>query len=291
MMPADTEYLLYRAADVLSFSLPRPFAYWVGDRVSDMFYRRDRRGREAVKSNLSRIMAWKHVRAGDEMLDRMTRETFEAFGLYLVDFFRYRRMTAAKVDRMVNIEHPEYIDRIAASGRGVVVATAHVGNWELAGAVVVLRGVPLNVVALSHPNRRMDRFFRHRREQRGFRVIPLEKAATGCLAALRRRECLALLMDRDYRGNGREYTFFGRPARFPVGAATLAARTNSMLFSGFLIRQAHNSFLLKTWEPIEANRSMDVDDLQRILCARLEETIAEHPTQWFMFEKFWEWAK
>jgi KDO2-lipid IV(A) lauroyltransferase len=287
----DTEYMLYRAADLLSFSLPRPFAYWVGNRVSGVFYRRDMRGREAVKSNLARIMAWKGVRAGDEMLDRMTRGTFAAFGLYLVDFFRYRHMTAARVDRMVNIEHPEYIDQVAASGRGVVVVTAHLGNWELGGAVVALRGLPLNVVALSHPNRRMDRLFRHRREQRGFRVIPLNMAPVGCLAALRRRECLALLMDRDYSGNGREYTFFGRPARFPVGAATLAVRTDSVVFTGFLIRQAHNSFLLKTWPAIEAGRGMGVDELQRTLCARLEQTVADYPTQWFMFEKFWERGK
>jgi KDO2-lipid IV(A) lauroyltransferase len=283
----DLEYLQYRVADVLSFALPRQFAYWIGLRVSGMFYRRDRRGREAVKANLAHIMASKGVRPGDETLDRMTRRTFEAFGLYLVDFFRYRHMTAERVDRMVTIEHPEYLDQLRDCGRGLVLVTAHLGNWELGGVVLVARGIPLNAVAMSHPNRRTDRLFRHRREQRGFRVICLDRAVPGCLAALARREGVALLMDRDYSGTGRNFPFFGKAAHFPVGAATLAIRTESVLFTAFLMRQTDDSFLLKTWPPIEAKRSMQVDELQATLCARLEETVAAYPTQWFMFEKFW----
>jgi KDO2-lipid IV(A) lauroyltransferase len=222
------------------------------------------------------------------MLDRMTRQTFENFGLYLVDFFRYRHMTAARVDRMVTIEHPEYLDQLSGCGRGMVIVTAHLGNWELAGAVLAVRGVRLNAVALSHPNRRTDRLFRHRREQRGFKVIPLDQAIPGCLAALGRKEGVALLMDRDYSGTGKDFTFFGRPARFAVGAATLAVRTESVVFTGFLMRQSDDSFVLKIWPPIAANRSMPVQELQATLCARLEQTVAEYPTQWFMFEKFWE---
>ena len=48
----DREYLHYRAADILSQVLPRRFAYWIGLRVADGHYRRDVRGREAVKANL-----------------------------------------------------------------------------------------------------------------------------------------------------------------------------------------------------------------------------------------------
>lgn len=287
----DTEYLQYRGADILSFVLPRSFAYWLGLRISQRFYRRDLRGREAVKANLAHIMAWKGTRIGDERLDRMTQQTFENFGMYLVDFFRYRRMTPARVDRMVTIEHPENLDTIRDTNGGVVVITGHIGNWELAGAVLVVRGMTMNVVALNHPSRRIDRLFRHRREQRGFHVIPLEQAVPGSLRALGRREAVALLMDRDYSGRGRNFEFFGRPAQFPVGAATLAVRTGSLAFAGFLMRQPDDSFLLKTWPAIETRRDMNVDEVQGVLCRRLEETVAEYPTQWFMFERFWNGAR
>jgi len=286
----DREYLQYLAAGVLSSALPRPFAYWIGLRASDVIYRRDERGRNAVRSNLRQILAYKGLKAGDAVLDMMARQTFRAFGKYLVDFFRYKTLTPGRVDRMVVSEHAEYVEEVKRHDRGAILVTAHLGNWEFGGAILVSMGCPMNVVFLPQRNVRTDRLFRRRREQRGFKVIPLEKAVSGCLGALARREFVALLIDRDYSRNGERVMFCGRPARFPRGAATLSLRTGCPILQGYLLRQPDETFLMKWLTPLYPDGQKDAGALQAVLCANLEREVCEHPTQWFMFEPFWEGA-
>jgi lauroyl/myristoyl acyltransferase len=284
----DREYLQYLLAGLLSSALPRPFAYWIGRRSADVIYRRDDKGRKAVKANLAQILSFKGLQAGDAVLEMMAVETFRSFGKYLVDFFRYTSLTRGKVDRMVVSEHAEHVEAVQSKGKGAILVTAHVGNWEFGGALLASMGHPMNVVVLPHSNVRTDRLFRRQREQRGFKVIPLEHAVGGCLRALARREFVALLMDRDYTRNGERTVFCGRPARFPRGAATFAVRTGCPILEGYLLRQPDETFLMKWLPPLYPEEWGSVHEVQMALCSHLERVVCDYPTQWFMFEPFWE---
>jgi lauroyl/myristoyl acyltransferase len=284
----DREYLQYLAAGVLSSALPRPFAYWIGRRAADVIHRRDAKGRKAVKANLKQILSFKGLQAGDAVLDMMVVETFRSFGKYVVDFFRYKSLTPGKIERMVVTEHSDYVDAVRKEGRGAIFVTGHVGNWEFGGAMLCAMGCPMNVVVLPQPNARTDRLFRRQRERRGFSVIPMEHAVAGCLRALARREFVALLIDRDYGHNGERVTFCGRPARFPRGAATFAVRTGCPILQGYLLRQPDETFLMKWAPPLRPREWGSVHEVQTALCAHLERVVCEYPTQWFMFEPFWE---
>jgi len=283
----NSEYLLYRAGDLLSQFLPRPFAYWVGLRTADYFYRRDHRGRRAVMSNLQHILEFRGVHASGETLERMARQTFQNFGKYLVDFFRFTRMSKAQVDRMISIEHKEYISQCARGEHGVLAVTAHFGSWEMAAIVMTALGYSINVVVLEQSNRKINDLFQRRREMRGMKVIPLGRAARGTLEALRRREFVALLADRDYSHHRHLVDFFGRPARLPRGPATLCVKTGAVIMPAFLLRQPGDTFLLRVHKPLDAGGKVDVAGVQAQLCRILEEEIGENPTQWYMFEEFW----
>lgn len=281
------QYLQYRAADVLSKALPRPFAYWIGLRVADALYRRDERGRKAVMANLDHILKFKGVRASEETLERMARQTFRHFGKYVVDFFRFTHLTKGQVDRMISIQHPEHIDEAVAAGKGVLAVTAHFGSWEMAGLVMSALGHPVNVVVLEHTDQRINRLFQSRRERRGFKVIPLGKAARGTVRALRNKEIIAMLADRDYSGKARAAMFFGAPARFPRGPAELCVRMGASVMPAFLIRQPDDSFLFRVHEPIVPGDGVTDAEIQGRICAVLQEEISGNPTQWYMFEEFW----
>ncbi|MDD4873246.1 MAG: lysophospholipid acyltransferase family protein [Kiritimatiellae bacterium] len=282
----NSEYVKYRAVDFLSQILPRPFAYWVGLRMADWFYQHDNRGRHAVMSNLRHILEYKGVHPSEETLERLSQQTFRNFGKYVVDFFRFTQMSRRQVDRVVSIEHQEYISDAAVLGRGVLTVTAHFGSWEIGGLVISALGYPLNVVTLQQTDRRINDLFQSRRKMRGLKVIPLGSAAIGTIKALKKGEFVALLADRDYSQHRDLVQFFGKTARFPRGPATLCIKTGAVLLPGFLLRQPDDTFLLRMHKPIEAeNRS--ISDIQAMICRILEKEIGENPTQWYIFEEFW----
>jgi len=283
----DREYILYRTADFLSHVLPRRFAYWIGLRVADRFYRRDAYGRSAVISNLRHILEFKGVRPSEETLEKLARRTFQYFGKYLVDFFRFTRMSRAEVDRIVSIEHPEYIDQARALGRGGLAVSAHLGSSEIAGAVVVALGLPLNAVVLPESDQKINALFQSRREGRGLKVIPLGHAARGTLKALKNKEWAALLADRDYSARNDLVHFFGAPARLPRGPVALCVKTGAPILPTFLLRQDDDTFLLRFHSPIIPHGSSSFLDIQGQICKILEQEIGERPSQWFMFEEFW----
>jgi len=283
----NTAYMQFLTADFVSRVLPRRFAYWVGLRVADEFYCRDARGRAAVKSNLRHVLDFRGLKASDETLERMARTVFQNFGKHLVDFFGSRRLSRREVDRMVSLEHSEHLEQARALGQGVIVVTAHLGNWELGGAVLGALGCPLNAVILPERDRRIRALFRARRESRLQRVIPLGKAARGVLEALARKEFVALLADRDYSARDDRVEFFGRPARMPRGPAAISARTGCPVLPGFLLRQKDDTFLLRFRPLIVPAGYSSEREIRLQICRGLEEEIGGRPEQWFMFEDFW----
>ena len=283
----DSEYLQYKAADFLSRTLPRRFAYWIAVRVGDLFYCRDARGRRAVKVNIRRILEFKKMHASEETLERMARETFRNFGKCVVDFFRFGELSEETAARVVDLEHREYLDKARSIGRGVLVVTAHFGSWEIGGAVIAALGHPINVVVLPQKNRKTNALFQIRRERRGEKVIQLGRAARDTIKALRNGELVAVLADRDYGDRGMVVNFMGAEASMPRGPATLCVKTGAPVLPGFLLRRADDTFVLRFHPPIVPGQGISVGDVQSRLCAVLEREILLDPSQWFMFEEFW----
>lgn len=280
-------YASYRLAAFLSRQLPEPLAYWVGLRVADLFFLVQRAGRVGVASNLRRIYAWRGLHPSRRTIVGMTRKTYQFFGKYLVDFFRCERMTQYDVERRVSIEHPEFLAEAFARGRGVIVVTAHFGNWELGGAVLAALGYPVSAVVLPQRQGRLENLLRRQREQRGLQVIPLGASAFASLRALRRGGVVALLADRDFTRHHARMSFFGAPADLPVGPAWLAVRTGALVVPAFLSRSEDDSFLLRLHPAIDPeSEGAQVSIMQRIVDA-LQDEIAERPSQWFVFRDFW----
>ena len=284
----DTEGYLYRAADFVSQVLPHRFAYWCGLRVADAFWHWDRRGREAVISNLRHIHAFRGLAVSEDVVEREARRTFHYFGKYLVDFFRFTRMSMHDVKRTVSTEHVERIEQAVGMGRGVLVVTAHLGNWEIGGAALAAMGYPVNGIFMPTRSKKTNALFQRRREARGLKVFPLGEAARESLKALRRKEFVGLLGDRDYSGGGARVPLFGVPTRLPSGPARLCLKTGAPILMGFLLRRDDDTFLMRIYPPITAEEYGSISEIQGAICDVLEQAIGEDPCQWFMFDEFWQ---
>ena len=280
-------YGFYRLVAAFVRALPLQGAYWLLLRICDLMYFCNRRGRAAVRANIAVIFAHQGIHPSHRILDGYARKTFQYFGKYLADFIRFRKLTPAGIRETVSIQGLEHLEAIRTSKRGAILLTAHFGNWELGGAFIASMDIPISAVVRPVPSPALERIFHFFREQRGMKVIPLATAGIGVLKALKRGEAVALVGDRDFTGNGHPHAFFGREASLPRGAAWFARRTGVPIYMGFVTRAADDSFILRMLPPIDPALVPSEDDIQALIVARMEDTIARDPCQWFIFDSFW----
>ncbi|MDD5679330.1 MAG: lysophospholipid acyltransferase family protein [Kiritimatiellae bacterium] len=280
-------YTCYRMAQIVSRTLPRRFAYWLGLRIADHFYASDHDGRRAIMSNFRQILTMQGITASDKTLEQMARKNFQYFGKYLVDFFKFARFTPTVIRRLVSLEHIEYLEQAEALGRGIIFITAHLGNWELGGAILAAMGRRIHAVFLPHRENKINTLFQKHRSQRGLQCIPLGHAARGVMEALKHNECVAMLADRDFTAHHHPILFFGKPAHLSSGPARIAVKTQAPLVPTFLLRQPDDTFLLRLYPPIVPNPGTTVAELEEQIRDVLEQEIGRNPLQWFMFDDFW----
>jgi len=238
-------------------------------------------------TNLATILRARNVNASEETLAQMARKTFQLFGKYLVDFFKFSRMTAAEVKKLVSIEHLDYLEQGRALGKGVLLITAHIGNWELGGAILAALGYRVNVVFLPQRLEKINKLFEKQRKQRGMQLIPIGQAARGVLQAFQRKECVGMLADRDFTAHRNPIAFFGKPALLSSGPPRMALHTKAPIVPLFVLRQNDDTFLLRFYPPILVSDRSTLSDIETQISAIMEKEIAQNPTQWFIFENFW----
>jgi lauroyl/myristoyl acyltransferase len=280
-------YILYRIGQFIALTLPLKLAYFVAIVVSGIHYIFADKDRAAVKGNLKVIFPEKSDKEIRGIRLRMSRN----FAKYLVDFFRFEKLDKGYIKKNIRIENIENFNQALDKGKGVVVLTAHLGNWELGGIVVALKGYPLWVVALPHKHKQVNDFFNNQRESKGIKVIPVGKAVRRCLDALKENHLIALAGDRDFTEKGRVLNFFGKPAIFPVGPAAFCIKTGSPIVPGFMLRNKDDSFTLTIEKPLEFTPTGDKEKDLRALMERyiiiFEDYIRRYPDQWYMFRRFW----
>jgi KDO2-lipid IV(A) lauroyltransferase len=272
----------------MSHYFPAPLAYWVGLRVADICFSLSKRDRESVVANLRQVFEGRGVTPSQLALEGMSRKTFQYFGKYLVDFFRYKKLTTADIERIVSVEHREYLDEVRQCGRGVLVVTGHFGNWELGGAVLSGLGCDINAVVMPQRVRKVNDLLQQWRQARGMRVIPVGNAAAGIMRRLKKNEMVAMLADRDFSGRNDRIDFFGTPARMPIGPAWFSVRCKVPILPTYVFRLEDDTFLMRFHKPIYPEQEgNDVDVVRKKIVASLEREVGERPCQWFIFEDFW----
>jgi phosphatidylinositol dimannoside acyltransferase len=283
-------YYGYVAASALIRWLPERSVYWIAGVLGAIAARRSKR-RPVVEANLARITGSPR---DSERVQDLVDESFRSYARYWLETFRLVRE-----DRDFFLERfkgygAENIDEALKLGKGVIVAVGHLGNWDAAGAWVGARGNKLVTVAEVLRPRRMFDFFRDHRARLGMTIVPAEKGATDKLAqAVEDGAVVAILADRDLKGQGPEVTFFGERVTFPAGAASVRFKTGAPLLVGgvFATRfedgrygwEAHISPPLDV--PAERSDEAMVEVTQTIATA-LEQFVAQRPEEWHVMQPF-----
>jgi len=285
------KYLVYKLGQFVVRRLSLQNAYRSAVFLSDLHYYMSFRDRRAVKNNLAVILP-----EGSD-LDQAAREVFRNFGKYLVDFFRMAsEIDSAWIQERVKLENVDRIRDALAKGRGAIVMTAHLGNWELGSVLLGCLGYPLMAIALPHKERPVNELFNQQRQFRGVSVIPTHHAVRRSLAALHENKIVAVVADRAFSASGEVLDFFGKKMLFPKGPAILAAKMQTPIIPTFLVRDENDDFRLIVEEPIyppavdpsagEVSRDVVIKILKDC-AAVIEKKVRAYPRQWLMFRKFW----
>jgi len=281
------DYFLYRFGQWLAMSVPLKIGYKIAVFFSDVHSLFAKKDRDTVTANLKAILP----ELSDSEIARIRVRVFRNFAKYLVDFFRFEIIDKDYIKKYVHIKDIHYYDEALKEGKGAVVLTAHLGNWELGGAVISLLGYPFWAVALPHKDKRINDFFNHQRESKNLHVIPLGHAVRTCLKLLKDNKFVALVGDRDFSEKGSVVKFFNKQALLPEGPAAFALQTGAPIIPGFMLRNKDDSFTLQFEKPVEFNPSGDKEKDTFELISRyaviLEKYIRKYPDQWFMFRRFW----
>lgn len=216
--------------------------------------------------------------------------------MYLVDFFRFSRLSQESLRDWVKLEGVEHMQEALRAGKGAIGLTAHLGNFEMAGAVLALLGFPVHAVVLTHRNPRVNAFFDRQRAKAGVAAVPLQGMdrrtffETG-LSVLRSNRILALVADRDFTNHGLTLPLFGETLQVPTGPAAFSLRTEAPIVPGFLVREQDGRYRFVLEKPIfppaGANRQEAVRQLSQSCLEVMARYIRQYPTQWYLFHAFW----
>ena len=282
-------YSLYVAGYWACVLLPRGFCYGVARRLADLYSSRSLADREAVRRNLTVVLE-------REPSSHEVSEVFRHFAMYLVDFFRFSRLTPEKVRRWIRVEGVEHMEEALKAGKGAIGLSAHLGNFELAAAVLALMGFPVYAAVFVHQNPHVDAFFSRQRARVGVHAIRVRSKNQrnlfeASLAALQKNGILALVGDRDFFGNGLELPFFGKRVRIPRGPAAFSLRTGAPIVPGFLVREKDGTYRFMLEKPIHApenlSREEGVRQMTQQCVEAMSRVIRKYPTQWYLFQEFW----
>lgn len=219
--------------------------------------------------------------------ERIADGVFASIGRLLVALARFPRLDRDNIHDWIRYEGFEHFEQGLRRGKGVLFATAHLGNWELSAFAHGLMAAPMHVVVRPLDNPMLDGLITRLRTLGGNRIIAKKDFARGILRALARKEAVGILIDQNTSlEEGAFVDFFGVPACANLGFAKIAARSQATVIPGFALwLEAEGRYVLRFCPPVEMTGEAvtDTQRLQKIV----EEVIRQYPDQWLWIHRRW----
>lgn len=278
--------LAYRLANIL----PRSCCQALAGHIGRASYSLSQKPGKALRQNLRPVTG-----ASGRELDGLCRENFANFLKMLADYFYCANRSEKRVPKLLDEWRGyENITAALARGKGVIVVTGHLGNWELGGILLALKNLPMTVVTLEEPSGELTRWRDSYRRRLGIKTIKVgaEKFSfVEMIQTLRRNEIVAMLVDRPYAGTGTGVRFFGRETEFSTAPALLWQHTDAAVLPAFVLQNKKGRYLSFAEPAIPMERLDDAREAlakntQRVATA-FESIIREHPEQWFNYVPVW----
>jgi KDO2-lipid IV(A) lauroyltransferase len=227
--------------------------------------------------------------AEDASIKRITRRMIFNYGQYMIDFFLMPQLPPDRLRAFFSeFLNEDVLARALAAGKGAILISPHLGNWEFGSLVLRARDYPLGVVALPHNTPLTNALVNRMRSDKGVRVFEMGESplsAIEIIRYLRGNGIVAMVGDRDFLGRGRPVRYFGKEVLFPAGPVVLAMTSGAALIPAFVLRRNDGRYFGVLEDPIplvtDGGRNEAISENLHRTARVFEAYVRRYPDQWY----------
>lgn len=288
-------YYTLRLLEMTLRRLPSVLGIFLINVFADIAHLFSKQSRSTIELNL-------HHTLGDsvdpKLLRQSSRETHRNNLLNYYDLVRVPHVTVKEIEERVEFDGVEYFEEAHSYGKGVLLASAHIGNLDLVLQSLLGMGLDVTILAERLVPPKLHDYVMSLRMAHGltYEVVDF-RGLKAAFRTLEQGEYVGIACDRAIQGKGIVTDFLGEPALMPVGAAELALRTGATILPLFVIRTGRDRYKVFVEPPIRVTKGDANPDRVRELTDQIvniiERYVKEYPTQWMSFQNVWEpenWA-
>lgn len=282
-------YYFYRLAGLLAPRIPRRLGYAAAALAAWIWYHFGSGQRAMIQANVRRVLG---ATASERDVERVAKRIFRNLLKNYFDLFWLPAQSLEKMRRLIEVRGYHNVAGAYASGKGVIIVSAHMGNQEVMTHAEVITDLPITVVVERLKPEKLFRYFISLRQKGSLRMIPQDGALRDLFRTLKAGSGIALVFDRDVTDSGRVVPFFGAPAKLPDGYALLALKYRAVIVPALITRTPDDRYVIHVEEGMEyEGRADNRDDVQRVMTgvgAVVERYIRQYIDQWVYFHYVWE---
>lgn len=287
---------IYAFGEFVLDSMPLFIGYGITWGVSELAYRFSPKQRAALEGNLRQALA--HSRPEligkvlERQLGRLVHKIFHNRGIWFADLSLLAgRRQVEGLFRFNSSGAWPALERQLATGKGAIVASAHLGNWHGGGVAISKRGVAVRVVMYrNHAGDVMDQKVAKRAKVRQTYIDSDPLSMVEIVRALRSGEVLAMLVDKPWDSRSLDIPFFGKSCPFPIGPVRIARLAEVPIFPAFCVWNRTREYDAVLCDPITVGPG-DPDEAERVAMTQIVRQIEKHVGQnlpvWFNFTPAW----
>ncbi len=245
-----------------------------------------------------RRIAWDNIRRSslgiedDKRIDEIVRAVFVNIARTTIEFCRQPVYNKDRILRMYDTpDGIENFDRIRDDGKGAMLISPHMGNWELLGGWVVAMGYPIDFMVGKQHNPKVDTLFISFRQSLGVNTYQVGVGVRGVMKALRKGRMVAVVSDQHAASGGVVVDFLGRKASTPAGPAAFAVKAGCPIICGCSVRLGYNHHKALINQPIyppnTGDTERDIQIMTQKYTEQFEGFIREYPEQWMWTHRRW----
>lgn len=281
------EYLFIRLLKALFTHISFNFARRIAHVLVFLIERIIKYRYNVIKSNLQRVYGQNLPRPLDELI----HDIYVHFIYLWCEMLQFDKINKENYQNYASIEGLSVYNEALKQGKGVVLISGHLANFEWMPNILPFLGIKLTAIVKPIRNKLINDFMLKTRARYGTKIVYPRDAMKEGLKALKRKEGLGLIADQDARKNGIFVEFLGQPSKTAVGPAVFALRTGAPMVLISCERVAYAK-MRYTFEAVKMDMEKDdsedsVKNLTQLHASALEKWIYKNPEQWFWVHKRW----
>lgn len=240
-------FLGYKFLEFLAFITPYPLSYFIASIAAKIvcclgiFV-------EILRKNVSIA---KGLNTSDKEVTKVVRKIYTNWFMNVVDFLKHPLVNKENFKKRIELIGLENLDKALEKNKGVVIFTAHLGNFEWGAARIAVEGYKIWGTGLTRKYKPTMMFFENRRLSKGLRTLYANKVMLNVFKILKNNEIIAIPTDFDPLGTAKKHKFFGKLAYIPSGSVEIAMKTGAPLLPSFIWRKDKYTHRQIIGEPLD----------------------------------------